>query len=113
MINLAECIFCKIATGKIPSDVVYKDESVMAFKDIHPKAPIHILIIPKKHITSLAEITKEDLPIVAHMLEITNLIAGQQDTPNNYKLVINTGGGAGQVVMHLHMHLLGGRRMGE
>jgi histidine triad (HIT) family protein len=108
---MAECIFDQIASGKIPSDVVYQDDTVMAFKDIHPKAPVHVLIIPKKHIASLAEISKEDLPIIAHMMEVANRVAAQQGIPGAYKLVINTGSDAGQVVMHLHMHLLGGRKI--
>ena len=78
----------------------------MAFKDIHPRAPIHLLIIPKKHITSLADMTKEDLPVVAHMLEVANIVAKQQGAGSSYKLIINTGSSSGQVVMHLHMHLL-------
>ncbi len=108
---MAECIFDQIAAGKIPSDVVYQDDTVMAFKDIHPKAPVHILIIPKKHITSLSEITKEDLPVVAHMLEVANVVAKEQGTGGAFKLVINTGPDAGQVIMHLHMHLLGGKKI--
>jgi len=103
---LAECIFDQIASGKIASDVVYQDDTVVAFKDIHPRAPIHILIIPKKHITSLAEMTREDLPIAAHMLEVANIVAKQQGAGSSYKLIINTGSSSGQVVMHLHMHLL-------
>jgi histidine triad (HIT) family protein len=108
---MAECIFDQIASGKIPSEVVYQDDTVMAFKDIHPKASVHILIIPKKHIPSLAEIKPEDLPIVGHMLEVANRVATQQGTAGVYKLVINTGSPAGQVVMHLHMHLLGGKKI--
>jgi histidine triad (HIT) family protein len=111
MNNTAECIFCKIGRGEIPSDVVYQDDSVMAFKDIHPQAPVHILIIPKKHITCLAEVTKEDLPIIAHMMEVSNIVAEKQDAGSAYKIVINTGRDAGQVVMHLHMHLLAGKKM--
>jgi histidine triad (HIT) family protein len=107
---MAECIFDQIASGKIPSDVVYQDDTVMAFKDIHPRAPVHVLIIPKKHITSLADISKEDLPVVAHMLEVANIVAKEQGA-KAYKLVINTGANAGQVVMHLHMHLLGGKQI--
>jgi len=83
---------------------------VVAFKDVNPKAPVHILIIPKKHIASLAEVKPEDLPIVAHMMEAANIAAGQQGI-SSYKLVINTGKEAGQVVMHLHMHLLGGKKI--
>jgi histidine triad (HIT) family protein len=108
-----DCIFDQIAAGKIPSDVVYQDDTVMAFKDIHPKAPVHVLIIPKKHITSLAEITKDDLPLVSHMLEVANIVAKKQNIGHGYKLVINTGKDGGQVIMHLHMHLLGGRKMEE
>src|SRR5512139_1331827 len=107
---MAECIFDQIASGKIPSDVVYQDDTVMAFKDIHPRAPVHLLIIPRKHITSLAEVSKEDWPIVAHMMEVANIAARQQGA-GAYKLVINTGANAGQVVMHLHMHLLAGRQI--
>jgi histidine triad (HIT) family protein len=108
---LVECVFDQIASGKLPADVVYQDDTVLAFKDIHPKAPIHILIIPKKHITSLAEMTKEDLPIVAHMLEVANTVAKQQGAGGSFKLIINTGGNAGQVVMHLHMHLLANKQI--
>jgi len=111
MTSAEDCIFCKIATGKLQADTVYQDDTVVAFKDIHPKAPVHILIIPRKHITSLAETTNEDLPVVAHMLEVANLVAKQQGTGDAYKLVINTGRDAGQVIMHLHMHLLGGKKI--
>jgi histidine triad (HIT) family protein len=106
--RMADCIFDQIASGKVPSDIVYQDETVMAFKDIHPKAPVHVLIIPKKHISSMLEITKEDLPVIAHMMEVANIVAKQQGI-NAYKLVINNGGDVGQAVMHLHMHLLGGK----
>jgi histidine triad (HIT) family protein len=108
---MAECIFCQIASGKIAADIVYQDDTVMAFKDINPKAPVHVLIIPKKHITSLAQISKEDLPVIAHMVDVANIVADQQGTGGAYRLVINTGEDAGQVVMHLHMHLLGGKKM--
>ncbi len=106
-----DCIFCQIGSGKIPAEVVYQDETVMAFKDIHPKAPVHVLVIPKKHIASAADITKADLPIAAHILEVANIVAEKEGIPGAYKLVINTGPSAGQVVMHLHMHLLGGKRI--
>jgi histidine triad (HIT) family protein len=108
-----ECIFDKIASGQIPSQVVYQDESVMAFKDIHPKAPVHVLIIPLKHIPSLAEVAPADWPLVAHMLEVANQVAKQQGTGQGYKLVINTGRDGGQAVMHLHIHLLGGKPLEE
>ncbi len=108
---MADCIFCQIIAGKIPADIVYQDETVLAFKDINPKAPVHVLIIPKKHIVSLAELSNEDLPVAAHMLETANAVAKQMGTGKAYKLVTNTGSEAGQVVMHLHMHLLGGRKI--
>ena len=108
---MADCLFCQIGSGKIPAEVVYQDEAIMAFKDIHPKAPVHVLIIPKKHIISNADITKDDLPIVAHMLEAANIVAQKEGVPGAYKLVMNTGASAGQVVMHLHMHLLGGKKI--
>ena len=109
--NVDECVFCRIAIGKLPADIVYQNDSVLAFKDIHPKAPVHVLIIPKKHIISLIEATKEDFPLVAHMMEVANIVAKQQGAGSAYKIVINTGKEAGQVVMHLHMHLLGGRKL--
>jgi histidine triad (HIT) family protein len=108
---MADCIFCQIAAGKIPGDIVFQDESVLAFKDIHPKAPVHVLIIPRKHIISLADLRREDLPVAVHMLEVVNTVAQNLGTGKAYKLVVNTGSEAGQVIMHLHMHLLGGRKI--
>jgi histidine triad (HIT) family protein len=110
---MSECLFCNIVAGKIPGDVVYQDESVLAFKDIHPKAPVHVLIVPKKHITSLVEIKSDELPLAAHMLEVANKIAKQLGVGKGYKLVINTGADGGQVIMHLHMHLLGGKHFSD
>jgi histidine triad (HIT) family protein len=107
------CIFCQIVAGKLPSHIVYQDDSVMAFRDIHPKAPTHILVIPKKHIESLAVLKTDELSIVTHMIETANSIAREQGTSDAYRLVINTGSGAGQAVMHLHMHLLGNRRLSD
>jgi histidine triad (HIT) family protein len=108
---MTDCVFCQIIAGKIPGEIVFQDDSVVAFKDIHPKAPVHILVIPKKHIVSMAEITPEDLPVAAHMLEVADSVAKKLGSGKAYKLVINTGSEAGQVVMHLHMHLLGGKRI--
>src|SRR5512136_695629 len=110
---MTDCLFCKIAAGKIPSEVVYQDDMVLAFKDIHPKARVHVLIIPKKHITSLAELKTEDLPLAAHMLETVNKIADKLGTGKGYKLVVNTGSEGGQVIMHFHMHLLGGQHFND
>jgi histidine triad (HIT) family protein len=110
---MSECLFCNIAAGKIPCEVVYQDETVFAFKDIHPKAPIHVLVIPKRHIASLADLKTSELPLAAHMLETVNTIAKQLGTGTGYKLVINTGSEGGQAVMHLHMHLLGGKHFSD
>jgi histidine triad (HIT) family protein len=107
---MAECIFCQIVAGKIPSEVVYQDDSVLAFKDIHPKAPVHVLIIPKKHIASLADLKIEDQETICHLMESVNIVAQKQGAEGNYKVVINTGPAAGQVVMHLHLHLLAGKK---
>jgi diadenosine tetraphosphate (Ap4A) HIT family hydrolase len=107
---MADCVFDQIAAGKIPADIVFQDETVMAFNDLHPKAPVHVLIIPKKHITNIPEMSTEDAPIVAHMMEIANVVAKEKGI-SAFKLVINNGADAGQVVMHLHMHLLGGRKI--
>jgi histidine triad (HIT) family protein len=107
---MADCIFDKIVAGQIPSDIVYQDDTVLAFKDINPKAPIHILIIPKKHIASVNDFTAADLPLMGHLLETAKIIAAQQGL-KAYKLVINTGPEAGQVVMHVHIHLLGGKKL--
>jgi histidine triad (HIT) family protein len=107
---MADCIFDKIAAGEIPSSIVYQDETVMAFKDLYPKAPTHILIIPKKHIASVNDLTAEDMPLAAHLFEVAKKVAALQGL-KAYKLVINTGSEAGQVIMHLHMHLLGGKKM--
>jgi histidine triad (HIT) family protein len=109
--DVADCIFCKIVNGKMPADIVYQDERVAVFRDIHPKAPVHVLIVPRKHIVSLAELASEDLPIAAHMLEIANVVADREGAGSSYKLVVNTGKQAGQVVMHLHMHLLAGKKL--
>jgi len=108
---MADCLFCKIISGEIPTEFVYQDDDVVAFKDIAPKTPVHILIVPKKHIVSLAELEKDDLPLAAHMIEAANKIAKDQGIGKGYKLVVNTGADGGQVIMHLHMHLLGGRAM--
>lgn len=106
-----DCIFCQIVAGKIPSDTIYQDDEVMAFRDIHPKAPTHLLIIPKRHIASLADLTQADLPLVARMVDVTNKLAKQEGISQGYRLMVNSGRSAGQVIPHLHMHLLGGKRL--
>lgn len=107
-----DCIFCQIVAGKIASDLVYQDEEVVAFHDIHPQAPVHLLVIPKKHITSLTQLTEEETPLVEHMVNIANQLAKREGiSEKGYRLVINCGQQGGQLVPHLHLHVLGGRQL--
>ena len=107
-----DCLFCQIADGKIPGDILYQDEEVVAFRDINPQAPAHLLIIPRKHIPSLAHLSETDVPLVGHMTKVANSLAREHGiSENGYRLVINCGEQGGQVVPHLHMHLLGGRKL--
>jgi histidine triad (HIT) family protein len=107
-----DCIFCQIVAGEIPSDIVYQDEEVIVFPDINPKAPTHLLIIPKKHIPSLANLTEAESPLIGHMVNIANRLAKEKGmSERGYRLVVNCGEEAGQIVDHLHLHLLGGRRL--
>ena len=109
-----ECIFDKIVKKESPAEIEYEDADVMAFWDIHPKAPIHILIIPKKHIRSLNELTDADLPLLGKMAVAAKKVAEKKGlTRDGYRIVINNGPSSGQIVPHLHMHLLGGKKMGE
>lgn len=105
---MEDCLFCRIARGDIPSRKVYEDDDVLAFRDIHPKAPVHFLIIPKKHITSLAEAEPEDTPLLGKMLSLTRTLALQEGCRNGFRVIINTGRDGGQEVGHLHIHVLGG-----
>ena len=105
-----DCIFCQIVAGKIPSQRLYQDDEVIAFRDINPQAPVHVLIIPKSHIPSLAQVKQSNT--IAHMTDVANQLAKDQGVlEDGYRLVINCGRDGGQVVPHLHMHLLGGRRL--
>jgi histidine triad (HIT) family protein len=106
-----DCIFCKIAAGQIPSKKVFEDETVFAFHDIDPKAPTHILVIPKKHIRSLAEADTEDEALLGRILAAASDIAREQGLARGYRVAISTGPEGGQTVDHLHLHLLGGRQM--
>ena len=107
-----DCIFCKIIAGQIPSDVVYTDDKVIAFRDINPMAPVHLLIIPREHIPLLNDITEQQIALVGHMVQVAKQLARQQGiATKGYRIVINTGPQGGQVVQHLHMHLLGGREL--
>lgn len=104
-----DCLFCKIAAGEIPSTKVYEDDTVFAFRDIEPQAPQHILIIPKQHIKSAAEITPENSAVVAHIFETAAKIAAELGFSDGFRIVSNCGDSAGQSVKHLHFHLLSGR----
>lgn len=104
-----DCLFCKIAAGKIPSDKVYEDETVLAFRDIAPQAPTHILVIPKTHIAGVCDITAENSAVVAHIFEVIALVARGQGLTGGYRVVSNCGADAGQTVHHLHFHILGGK----
>lgn len=112
MSTVSDCLFCKIASGAIPVTRLYEDEQVLAFPDIHPQAPVHILVIPKQHFASLAHTSASDSALLGHLLAATAGIARQQGLAKGYRLVINTGPDGGQTVDHLHVHLLGGRHMG-
>ena len=110
---MTDCIFCKIAKGEIPSQKVYEDESVVAFKDLSPKAPVHVLIVPKKHIQSVAHFQTEDKELAAHIFVdvVPKLAAELAVADGGFRIVLNTGDDGGQTVHHLHVHLLGGRKM--
>jgi histidine triad (HIT) family protein len=106
------CVFCKIVAGEIPGQIVYKDDLVTGFKDIHPAAPTHILIVPNIHIASTNDITEKDEALLGHMLLTAKKVAADQGiSENGYRLIINTGKDANQLVQHLHLHLLGGHLM--
>lgn len=105
------CLFCKIAAGEIPSTKVYEDDLVLAFRDIAPQAPTHILVIPKTHIGSVAEITADNASLIAHIFTVIPQIACQEGLENGYRVVSNCGKDAGQTVNHLHFHILGGKEL--
>lgn len=107
-----DCLFCKIINGEIPSNKVYEDDQVFAFRDIEPQAPTHILIIPKQHIKSAAEIDESNSAVVARIFEVAAKIAKQEGLDDGFRIVNNCGDIAGQTVKHLHFHLMGGREFG-
>lgn len=111
--NLSDCLFCKITKKEIPAKVVFEDDTLMAIEDINPAAPVHILLMPKKHIASLAEVTAEDETLLGHIQTVASQLARQLElAEQGYRLVSNCGELGGQTVMHLHYHLLGGRHFG-
>ena len=110
---MEDCIFCKISKGEIPCNKVYEDEEILAFRDINPIAPVHILVIPKKHIASLLEVDKEDGRLIAKIYETINKIARDLEfEKDGFRVITNCGKDAGQEVMHLHFHVLAGKKLG-
>ncbi|WPP42789.1 histidine triad nucleotide-binding protein [Paenibacillus hunanensis] len=108
-----DCLFCKIVAGTIPCNKVYEDEQILAFHDIAPAAPVHVLIIPKKHIDSMNEVTAEDLPLISDIHRVAIELAKQLGVAESgYRLINNCGPDSGQAVQHLHYHLLGGGKLG-
>ena len=109
-----DCVFCKIVAGEIPADILYQGNEVIAFRDINPLAPTHLLIIPKKHIPSLGHLSETELPLIGDMVNTANQLAKREGiAESGYRLVINCGKQGGQLVPHLHMHLLGGRQLSD
>lgn len=109
---MTECIFCKIIAGKSPAKIIYQDEQATAFRDIHPVAPTHILVVPNQHITSVNDMTAKDEPLIGHLFSVARQIAMDEGVDQSgYRLIINNGPHAGQAVFHLHLHVIGGQRM--
>ncbi len=106
-----DCLFCKIIAGKIPANVVYQDDQTFAFADINPQAPTHALVLPRKHIASLAHIAADDRALLGRLLEVATEVARQEGLVEGFRAVINSGPDGGQTVDHLHIHVLGGRTM--
>ncbi len=107
-----DCIFCEITAGRVPTDIIYQDESVVCFRDIHPQAPTHILVVTRKHIESLVTMTEADLPLMGAMVNAANLMARKDGiAERGYRLAINCGKEGTQAVPHLHMHVIGGRQL--
>ena len=111
---MEDCVFCKIIKGEIPSNKVYEDEEILAFKDIEPAAPIHILVIPKKHISSLIEVKENEIELIGKIYKTINKIAKEQGfAEKGFRVIVNCGEDGGQEVGHLHFHLLAGKKLGE
>ena len=109
---MSDCIFCKIIAGEIPSQRVFEDESVYAFRDITPQAPTHILVVPREHVASAAELSAENSHLVAKCYEAISKIAEAEGLTDGFRVITNSGSDAGQTVFHLHFHLLGGKPLG-
>ena len=107
----SDCLFCKIVAGDIPAEKLYEDEEILAFRDIAPQAPVHFLVIPKKHIQDPADVSDEDEELIGRMMRTGSRVA-KENGINDFRLVFNNGADAGQTVFHIHMHVLGGRSFG-
>jgi len=103
-----DCIFCKIVRGEIPAKKIYEDDDVLAFHDIHPQAPVHFMLIPKRHIASLADATQDDAGVLGRMMTLAGRLAREQGSPDGFRTIVNTGRIGRQDVMHVHLHILGG-----
>ena len=109
---MISCVFCKIIAGEASGDILYQDDRVTAFRDIHPVAPAHVLVVPNKHIASVNDLVAEDEALVGHLFTVARQLAEQEGIhASGYRLIVNTGSHGGQVVYHLHLHLIGGQRM--
>ena len=108
-----DCIFCKIVNGDIPSNKVYEDETVLAFHDIAPQMPVHVIVIPKMHIASAAEVNEDNSAVIGHIFEVIPKIAKDLGLDNGFRIINNCGKDGGQTVGHIHFHILGGKTLGE
>lgn len=108
---MSDCLFCKIRDGEIPGDIVYQDDDVLAFNDVNPQAPVHVLIIPKKHIATINDLSSTDEAVMGKLHTVAKMIAADHGIEDGYRLVINCNEKAGQTVFHIHMHLIGDRVM--
>jgi histidine triad (HIT) family protein len=106
--TVQDCIFCRIVRGELPSKKVYEDDDVLAFHDIHPLAPVHFMLVPKRHIASLADATPDDAPVLGKMMALAGRLAREQGSPDGFRTIVNTGRIGRQDVMHLHIHVVGG-----
>ncbi len=108
---MSDCLFCKIAAGELPSDTVYEDEQIVVFKDLYPKADVHLLMVPRTHIASLDEVDATHDTLLAHMMRLLPKLAKEHGLDDGFRTIINTGPGGGQEIFHLHIHILGGGRL--
>ncbi len=106
-----DCIFCKIVAKEVPSEIIYEDEKVLVFKDLEPKAPVHVLVIPKTHISSVMEINEENSEIISHIFKVIKKLSSKLDLQNGFRVINNCGKYGGQTVNHIHFHVLGGQQL--